>query len=351
MDFHGDHTSTCTVHSGATKTHDWMVSVLGQLFRTVGHTVRTQHGETASAGQRRSDVEIRNYLQSQAGSRSLIFDLIITHDRFGSSSHVQQNGCLSHPQDLDAQLRIAAQRKIAAYQQQYPDNQNISFLPMIVSTSTRMHGQFLRLLFLQTHRETESHFTAAGMSSQTNNSEALRFKSAAFYNGLKRKSQTGTCQGSSFAGKPQCPRMCHRSSPNARSISHSPSAPPPSFTQSPYPPRSLVRDDQTHPHRPRLVVSHSTCPPLSSSPHANSFVIGPTVIKHTHTQKQNTFVSKNLSDETNGVAFMKKRSAHTTGSTVEAVVCERAVVGGRGQVIRAAGGHVGVRVWQPWLLA
>jgi hypothetical protein len=61
------------------------------------------------------------------------------------------------------------------------------------------------------------------------------------------------------------------------------SAPPPSFTQSPYPPRSLVRDDQTHPHRPRLVVSHSTCPPLSSPPHANSFVIGPPVKKNTHT--------------------------------------------------------------------
>ncbi len=64
MDFHGDHTSTCTAHSGATKAHDWMVSVLGPLFRTAGHTVRTQHGVTASAGQRRGDVEIRNYLQS-----------------------------------------------------------------------------------------------------------------------------------------------------------------------------------------------------------------------------------------------------------------------------------------------
>jgi hypothetical protein len=47
--------------------------------------------------------------------------------------------------------------------------------------------------------------------------------------------------------------------------------------------RVPVRDGQTHPHRPRLVVSHSTCPPLSSSPHAHSFVIGPAVIKHTHT--------------------------------------------------------------------
>ena len=50
-----------------------------------------------------------------------------------------------------------------------------------------MHGEFLRLLFLQAHRETEAHFTAAGMSSQTNNSEALRFTRAAFYNGLKSK--------------------------------------------------------------------------------------------------------------------------------------------------------------------
>ena len=55
---------------------------------------------------------------------------------------------------------------------------------LVFDTSTRMHGEFLRLLFLQ---ETEAHFTAAGMSSQTNNSEALRFKRAAFYQGLKSK--------------------------------------------------------------------------------------------------------------------------------------------------------------------
>jgi hypothetical protein len=35
-----------------------------------------------------------------------------------------------------------------------------------------------------------------------------------------------------------------------------------------------VRDGQTSPHRPRLVVSRSTCPPLSPSPHANSLIRG-----------------------------------------------------------------------------
>jgi hypothetical protein len=100
---------------------------------------------------------------------------------------VHQNGLLSHPHDLDAPLRLAAQRKIDSYRQQYPDNQNISFLPAIMSTSTRMHGEFLRLLFLQAHRETEAHFTAAGMPSQRNQSDSFRFKRAAFYQSLKSK--------------------------------------------------------------------------------------------------------------------------------------------------------------------
>jgi hypothetical protein len=50
-----------------------------------------------------------------------------------------------------------------------------------------MHVEFLRLLFLQAHRETESHFTAAGMSSQRNQSDSVRFKRAACYQSLKSK--------------------------------------------------------------------------------------------------------------------------------------------------------------------
>ena len=65
-------TFTATPQPRSQLTHDWMVGVLRPLFR---HTVRTQHGVTASAGQRRCDVEIRHYLRDQAGSRSLVFDL------------------------------------------------------------------------------------------------------------------------------------------------------------------------------------------------------------------------------------------------------------------------------------
>jgi hypothetical protein len=118
----------------------------------------------------------------------LVFDLSITHDRFGSSTLVQQNGALSHPQDLDATLHLAAQRKINSYRQHYADNQNISFLPAIMTTSSRMHGEFLCLLFPQDHRETTVHFIVIGLSPQQNQLDnAFWFKQAAFYMVLKSK--------------------------------------------------------------------------------------------------------------------------------------------------------------------
>jgi len=79
------------VYSGATRhTTGWYLA-LGTLFRTAGHTVRTQQGVTASAGQRRGDVELNHYLRDQAGSQILVFDFSITHERYGGSSHPQQN--------------------------------------------------------------------------------------------------------------------------------------------------------------------------------------------------------------------------------------------------------------------
>ncbi len=60
--------------------------------------------------------------------------------------------------------------------------------PAIMTTSSRMHGEFLRLLFLQAHRETSAHLIATGLPSQQNRSDnAFQFKSAAFYMGLKSK--------------------------------------------------------------------------------------------------------------------------------------------------------------------
>jgi hypothetical protein len=153
-----------------------------------------------------------------------------------------------------------------------------------MSTSNRMHGEFLRLLFLQAHRETEAHFTAAGMPSQRNQSESFRFKRAAFYQGLKSKVGLAAAkaaalrinlnvQGCSIVAAPMhAPSRTSLLLPFL--LSHNP--------------RSLVRDGQPSPHRPRLVVSRSTCPPISPPPHVNSFVLGPAVI-NTHTQGKRVY--------------------------------------------------------------
>ena len=87
--------------------------------------------------------------------------------------------------DLDAPLHVAARKKINTYRDQYANNRNITFMPAITSTSSRMHGEFLRLLFLQAHRETTSHFTAIGMPAQQH-CDSFRFRRAAFYNGLSQ---------------------------------------------------------------------------------------------------------------------------------------------------------------------
>ena len=120
-----------------------MVGMLGPYGRTHSpHAAR----RNCKTGQRLGNVELRSYddddVQDAAGCRSLVFDLSMTQDRFGSSSHVKQEGI----RRTMMRICLAAQRKINNYRQQYDDNQNISFLPAIVSTSTRMHGDFLRLL-------------------------------------------------------------------------------------------------------------------------------------------------------------------------------------------------------------
>ena len=70
--------------------------------------------------------------------------------------------------------------------------------------------------------------------------------------------------------------------PNERTRERENRAPP--CVKVPGSSRVPVCDGQTSPHRHRLVVSRSTCPPLSPSSHANSFVIGTAVII-THPEK------------------------------------------------------------------
>ena len=57
----------------------------------------------------------------------------------------------------------------------------------IASTSWRLHSEFVRLLFLQTHRETDRFFTASGVQLPESTSGQFHFRRAAFAQQLKSK--------------------------------------------------------------------------------------------------------------------------------------------------------------------
>ena len=59
-------------------------------------------------------------------------------------------------------------------------------MPVIDSTSGRLHSEFVRILFLQAHRETDRFFAASGVQSAQSTS-VFHFRRAAFLQQLKSK--------------------------------------------------------------------------------------------------------------------------------------------------------------------
>ena len=113
---------------------------------------------------------VRGYLANTAGPVSLVMDLRVAHDRVGSSGDPALNGHLRYPNNLDKSLNLhsdAAADKIRKYRADSVYNNNppsvVSFMTVIPSTSGRLHSEFIRLLFLQAHRETDRFFEVSGV--------------------------------------------------------------------------------------------------------------------------------------------------------------------------------------------
>jgi hypothetical protein len=117
-------------------------------------------------------------------------DLRIAHDRVGSSDDPTLNGHLKYPNNLDQSLNDVTDDKIRKYRADYNNRPPsvVSFMPTIPSTSGRLHSEFVRLLFLQAHRETDRFFAASGVQlAQTNPSGQFHFRRAAFASMLKSR--------------------------------------------------------------------------------------------------------------------------------------------------------------------
>ena len=123
------------------------------------------------------------------GPVPLVLDLHIDHERFDSSSDPNLNGHLHYPNDIDRSLNEAAADTIRKYRADYNNNPptSISFMPAIASTSGRLHSEFVRLLFLQAHRETDRFFAASGVQLAHSTSGQFHYRRAAFSSQLKSK--------------------------------------------------------------------------------------------------------------------------------------------------------------------
>jgi hypothetical protein len=131
-----------------------MVDQITDLFRTTDK-VKTQQ-VVKSRGQHCGDIELAGYLANEAGRMPLVLDLHIADDRVGSSTDPTLN-------KLDQSLNDTSADKIRKYRADYNNNppNTVSFMPAIASTSGRLHSEFIRLLFLQAHRETDRFFAAS----------------------------------------------------------------------------------------------------------------------------------------------------------------------------------------------
>jgi hypothetical protein len=116
-------------------------------------------------GQYCGEIELVGYLANESDPVPLVLDLLIVHDRVGSSTDPTINGHLRYPNNLDQSLNDVSVDKIRKYRADYNNRPPsvVSFMSAIVSTSGRLHSEFVRLLFLQSHRETDRFFVSSGV--------------------------------------------------------------------------------------------------------------------------------------------------------------------------------------------
>jgi hypothetical protein len=119
----------------------------------------------------------------------LVLDLRIAHDRVGSSTDATLNGHLRYPNNLDQSLNDEAADKIRKYRADYNNRSPsvVSFMTANASTSGRLHSEFVRLLFLQAHRETDRFFAASGVQFPQSTSGQFHFRRAVFVQQLKSR--------------------------------------------------------------------------------------------------------------------------------------------------------------------
>ena len=129
------------------------------IFRTAGYSSSIKSLPT-SDGHRRADLHVVG--AHLMGKDDLMVDVTVRHDFIGDARDVQRHGLLRNPDRPDQLLNQAAADKIRSYREPYSRNRSLAFLPACMSTSGRIHSEFLRLLYFLADKQASDYFTALG---------------------------------------------------------------------------------------------------------------------------------------------------------------------------------------------
>ena len=137
-------------------------------------------------GQRCGDIEMTVYLSNVSGPVPLVMDLRITYEIWGSRSNPSLDGHLHYPTDIDRTLNEDDTDKVLQYRVDYNNrpSHTIVFFTVMTSTSGRIHDEFVCLLFLQDHRETDYFLTGSGVHLEESH---FHFHRSVFSSHLKSK--------------------------------------------------------------------------------------------------------------------------------------------------------------------
>ena len=159
--------------------------------------------------------------------RGVTVDVSTVHDFHGSADKPSLNGTLRH-QDLDLALYQRARAKVEKYRDGYAAHGlRHAFLPAIVSTSGRIHGELLRLLFNLADKKTSNSLAALGEAIDVESEVYCRRRSGNFWRmraALGLACAQAATLGTQVVGRPRSQAQPGRTDPCVSSFSCSSAA-------------------------------------------------------------------------------------------------------------------------------
>ena len=145
-----DHIDSCNRQSANWSiAHEHVLQALELICQAAGYATSRKR-VLPSEGNSCADLEVCNI--RVAGKTDLLVDFTLRHDFIGAGRSGHTQGQLLNPDNPDRILESASSDKIRTYRDPYQRNLQVAFLPACMSTSGRIHGEFLRLLFFLSNK-------------------------------------------------------------------------------------------------------------------------------------------------------------------------------------------------------